>query len=408
MKLIGPFSQLITLKDLPLKGAINDANLQVIEAGGIVEAGGKIIETGSWSVLKAETYDEVVEVASPMVAIPGIIDSHTHICFGGSRQQDYAMRIAGKSYLEIAQSGGGIWDTVTQTRQASFEDLKEGMLGRIWKQIQNGITTCEVKSGYGLSVEEELKMLQVIHQSGNHTPIDLIATCLAAHTRPKDFTGSNEEYLTMLLHDLLPKVKESALAQRVDIFTEEGAFTIEESKAYLLEARKMGFNLTIHGDQFHSGGSQLGVALQVSSVDHLEASTTEDIALLAQSDVVGTALPGASLGLGCPFTPARQLLDAGGCLAIASDWNPGSAPMGDLLTQAAILSTMEKLSTAETLAGLTYRAAAALGLSDRGRLIAGQLCDLTAFPTADYRDILYLQGQLKPGKVWKKGELIHG
>lgn len=408
MKLIGPFQQLITLKGLPLKGAIKDEDLAVIEVGGLLVDAGVIVEVGEWSVLKERNYDKWEEITTPMVAFPGFIDSHTHICFGGSRQRDYAMRIAGKSYLEIAKAGGGIWETVTQTREATSTELLHGLQDRLAKQIQNGVTTCEVKSGYGLSVEEELKMLRVIQQGNQETPIDLIATCLAAHTRPRDFEGTNHKYLELLLTDLLPVVKSESLAQRVDIFTEEGAFTVEESKTYLQAAKSMGFDLTIHGDQFHSGGSDLGVALGVQSVDHLEASTQEDISRLAESNVVGTSLPGASLGLGCRFTPARQLLDQGGCLAIASDWNPGSAPMGDLLTQAAILSTMEKLSTAETLAGLTYRAAAALGLSDRGRLVKDQAADLVAFPASDYQDVLYYQGQLKPVGTWKNGNRIHG
>lgn len=408
MKLIGPFRQLITLKSLRLKGAIHDEELEVIENGGLLIDQGVIAQVGPWSELKSGDFDELEELTIPMVALPGFVDSHTHICFGGTRERDYAMRIAGKSYLEIARAGGGIWDTVTQTRAASNVDLLQGLLYRVSRQIHHGITTCEVKSGYGLSVQEELKMLRTIQQAKQSTPIELIATCLAAHTKPRDFSGTNQEYLEMLLADLLPTVKAESLAPRVDIFTEEGAFTVAESKTYLEAAKSMGFDLTIHGDQFSSGGSALGVNLGVRSVDHLEASTEEDILRLAKSDVVGTALPGASLGLGCQFTPARLLLDHGGCLAIASDWNPGSAPMGDLLTQAAILSTMQKLSTAETIAGLTFRASAALGLTDRGKLTQGQLGDLVAFPTSDYRDILYYQGQMKPVGTWKNGNRIHG
>ncbi len=408
MKLIGPFQQLVTLKGLPQKGAISDDDLEVIEGGAILAEDGKIADVGRWSDLSHGTYNELQEVSTPLVALPGLIDCHTHICFGGSRQRDYAMRIAGKSYLEIAKAGGGIWDTVQQTRLASSAELKRGLIERIDRQVKNGITTCEIKSGYGLSVEEELKMLRVIKNVSDSIPIELIPTCLAAHTRPRDFEGSNQEYLEMILNELLPIVQSESLSNRVDIFTEEGAFTVEESHSYLLHAREMGFDITIHGDQFHTGGSELGVSLGVKSVDHLEASTEKDIMRLAKSDVVGTALPGASLGLGCPFTPARQLLDHGGCLAIASDWNPGSAPMGDLLTQAAILGTMEKLSTAETFAGLTFRAATALGLEDRGRLVPGSNCDMVAFPSKDYRDILYYQGQMNPTHTWKKGDLIHG
>ena len=408
MKLIGPFRQLITLAGLPMKGPIKDEELQVISDGALLVKDGKVQAVGRWSDLKEEQYEEKEEIGVPMVALPGLIDCHTHICFGGSRERDYAMRISGKSYLEIAKAGGGIWETVTHTRKATPAELKQGLSARIHKQIENGVTTCEVKSGYGLSVEEELKLLRVIDEAKGDTPIDLIPTCLAAHTPPRDFGGTAREYLDLMVSELLPEVKASNLSQRVDIFIEDGAFNVAESKTYLMAAKQQGFDLTIHGDQFQTGGSELGVSLGVCSVDHLEASTATDISRLAQSNVVGTALPGASLGLGCGFTPARQLLDEGGCLAIASDWNPGSAPMGDLLTQAAILSTMEKLSTAETLAGLTFRAAAALRLADRGRLTQGNIDDVVTFPTSDYRDILYHQGQMKPLQTWKKGRRIHG
>ena len=408
MKLIGPFKQIIPLTNLPVKGPLADESLQVVENGGILVQDGKIKSIGAWKDLRETQVEELEELDQPAVALPGFIDSHTHICFGGKRQQDYALRIAGKSYLEIAAAGGGIWDTVQQTRKATPLQLQEGLSGRLAKQIQQGITTCEVKSGYGLTVEEELKMLKVIQLVGRETAIDLIPTCLAAHTKPRDFPGTNQEYLHLILSELLPIVKSQQLAKRIDIFTEQGAFTVEESRAYLKAAQSMGFELTIHGDQFHTGGSQLGVELGAKSVDHLEASTEKEIESLSKSDVVGTALPGASLGLGCSFTPARKLLDKGGCLAIASDWNPGSAPMGDLLTQAAILGTMEKLSSAETFAAMTVRASMALGLNNQGSLAPNNLADFQAYPTDDFRDILYYQGQMKPLKVWKKGHLIHG
>ena len=174
---------------------------------------------------------------------------------------------------------------------------------------------------------------------------------------------------------------------------------------YLSDAKKLGFDITIHADQFTTGGSELAVKLGALSADHLEASTEREIDMLAQSDVVSVALPGASLGLGMQFTPARKLLDAGASLAISTDWNPGSAPMGDLLVQASLLGIYEKLSSAELLAGITFRAAKALGLSDRGRLSVGFQADMIAFPVKDYRDVFYNQGRVKPSMVWKKGIL---
>ena len=238
--------------------------------------------------------------------------------------------------------------------------------------------------------------------------MDLVATCLAAHTIPRDFKGSGAQYLDMLGEELLPLLLQEELTRRLDIFVEQGAFSPREAESYLRKGKSMGFDLTVHADQFTTGGSEVAIRCGALSADHLEASGPDEIGALAGSDVVATALPGASLGLGCGFTPARALLDAGACLAIASDYNPGSAPMGDLLTQAAILGTFEKLSNAEVLAGITSRAAAALGFADRGRLLPGMLADLVVFPADHFNEILYHQGQLRPSAVWKRGECILG
>jgi len=199
-------------------------------------------------------------------------------------------------------------------------------------------------------------------------------------------------------------VQAEGLADRVDIFIEESAFDQSDGRYFLQKAKQLGFSLTVHADQFSAGGSAIAVECGALSADHLEASTDHEITLFGQSDTVAVLLPGASLGLGMGFAPARKLLDTGACVAIASDWNPGSAPMGDLLVQASILGAYEKLTLAETLAGLTFRAAKALRLADRGTIESGRIADMQAYPTADYRDILYNQGTLKPIQVWKYGD----
>ncbi|MEN8790261.1 MAG: imidazolonepropionase [Flavobacteriaceae bacterium] len=408
--LIGPFSQILPMTNLKVNGPIRDGDLELIEDGGIVINKGRIEKIGPYRELKSQLaggdFSELYLKGSH-VCLPGFIDAHTHICYGGSRARDYAMRNAGKSYLEIAREGGGIWDTVTKTRESSEEELVEGIVKRAKRHLKNGVTTIEVKSGYGLSVEAELKMLRAIAEADALIPQDLIPTCLAAHICPRDFDGSPEDYLDMIIQELFPQIIEQNLCRRVDIFVEESAFTTLEAETYLLRAREMGFKLTVHADQFSPGGSELAVKLGAISADHLEASTEKEIKLLAGSTVIATALPGASLGLGCAFTPARRILDAGGALAIASDHNPGSGPMGDLLTQAAILGAFEKLSNAEVIAGITFRAAAALGLEDRGTMRVGSQADLAVFHTAHYNEILYNQGNLKPCMVWKNGQLAY-
>ena len=402
--LIGPFTQVLPMAGLPLKGALSDEQLTVIENGGILVSEGKIEKVGLFEDLKSET-DHIQFIEGEQVCLPGFVDAHTHICFGGTRARDYAMRNAGVSYLEIAKAGGGIWDTVTQTRKATKEELVEGILQRSQKHLLNGITTIEVKSGYGLSVEQELKMLRAIKQANEKTEADLVATCLAAHIKPKDWNG-DKTYLEEMTSTLFPMIKSENLANRVDAFIEESAFSPQEIAPYFQKAKEMGFDITVHADQFTTGGSEVAVQFGAVSADHLEASAKKEIQLLAKSDVISMALPGASIGLGCAYTPARKILDAGGALAIASDHNPGSAPMGDLLTQASILGTFEKLSNAEVLAGITFRASAALKLADRGVLQTGTQADFVTFPTNNYQEITYRQGQLKPNSVWKNGRKL--
>lgn len=400
-KLIGPFKQILPLTGMPLKGVLRDEQLHIISNGGVLVEDGLILAVGDFEeVRKQNPAVEKEEVTGEQVLLSGFIDCHTHICFGGNRARDYAMRIAGKTYLEIAQSGGGIWDTVTQTRLATECELEDSLAQRVNRHLAEGVTTIEVKSGYGLNVGEELKQLHAIKAASAKTNAKLVPTCLAAHMVPKDFNGSQSGYLQYVLNELLPVVKQENLANRVDIFIEQSAFDAENALFYLNKAKDMGFDITVHADQFTTAGSKVAVEVGALSADHLEASGEAEIKQLANSNTVAVTLPGASLGLGMQYAPARKLLDAGACLAIASDWNPGSAPMGDLLMQAAVMSASEKLTTAEVFAGLTYRAAAALKITNRGILAPGMLADMQAYPCADYREILYYQGKLKPSTVW--------
>jgi imidazolonepropionase len=396
-RLIGPFTQILPLSGLPLKGALKDSQLQIITQGSVLINNGFIVAVGSFDKLRKDHPSaQIEEIEGNNILLPGFVDCHTHICYAGNRANDYAMRLQGKTYQDIAAAGGGIWDTVTQTRAASEATLVELLLQRVQRHIADGITTIEVKSGYGLSVEDELKQLRAIKSVGNKTSARLVATCLAAHILPKDFNGNQAEYLDLISDQLLPIVKKENLASRVDIFIEKNAFNAESATTYLNKAKAMGFDITIHADQFTQGGSEVAVNVGAVSSDHLEASKDRDIKYLANSDTVAVALPGASLGLGMPYAPARKILNAGISLAIASDWNPGSAPMGDLLMQAAVLGAAEKLSAAEVFAGLTSRAAAVLKLTDCGTIATGKRAGLQVYPCGDYREILYNQGKLKP------------
>ena len=411
MKLIGPFKQIVTLNNLPLRGKISDEQLEIIENGGIlINSENKIEEIGNYEVIANKTKQSLSNSPtlqfSNSVVLPAFIDCHTHICFGGNRANDFAMRNAGKTYLEIAEKGGGIWSSVQHTRNASESELLEKLLERINRLISLGITTIEIKSGYGLNVESELKMLRVMKKAQEKTEATLVPTCLSAHLKPKDFEGTSSAYLQYILTEILPKVKQENLSKRVDIFIEKSAFQPEESRKFLEKAKELGFEITVHADQFTAGSSRIAVEVGAVSADHLEATIDEDIEYLANSETVAVALPGASLGLGEPFTPARKILDKNGILAIASDWNPGSAPMGNLITQASILATFQKLTTAEVLAGITFRAAKALNLTDRGILKKGMKADFVVFETDNFQNILYNQGSLVASEVYIDGEKI--
>ena len=414
--LIGPFTQILTMDNLPSSGPVSDDLLDVIENGGIVIEDQHIVtilpenEFNAYvaGISKGSSEVTFFKIEKASVLIPGLIDAHTHICYAGSRADDYARRLAGESYMAIAKKGGGILSTVRNTRAAS-EDILAGLLQkRAVTHLKRGVTTCEVKSGYGLNRDSELTMLRAIGRVNNTNETlvpDLIATCLAAHVKPEEFDG-HQEYLEYVLTDILPDVQSEGLSNRVDIFIEDGAFSPEISWEYLTKAKEMGFSITVHADQFTRGGSKIAAEVGAVSADHLEVTQKGDLDILKLNTVVATVLPGASIGLGAGFAPARKILDAGLPLAIASDWNPGSAPMGDLLVQAAMLGAYEKLTVSETLAGVTNRAAMALELTDRGVLRPRLRADIIAFECDDYREIIYNQGALKPYLVWKNGVLV--
>lgn len=401
--LIGPISKLLTMDNLPEKGCIADYQLKILIDVGIVIKDGIIDKIDTYALLKNYFPNKHI-IDYPAVALPGFIDCHTHLCFAGSRAKDYALRLGGMNYRQIAANRGGILESVRKTRKASKQELVQLLLQRTKLMKEWGVTTCEVKSGYGLSVDSEVKILETIREASSLQPLELIPTCLAAHIKPPEFKSS-KLYLDYLVAELFPILKQRNLTKRIDIFVDDSAFSVEEARSYLLSAKEQGFDIILHIDQFSRGDAVLAAELHAQSADHLEQSRSQDFEILAEADVHAVVLPGASLGLGIPFSSVRQMLDNGLSVAIASDWNPGSAPMGNLLVAASLLGMAEKLSMAETLAGLTVRAAKALGLNDRGCIKPGLRGDIIIFPCNDYREILYQQGLLKPKTVLIRGIL---
>lgn len=406
MKLLGPFTQIVTLRKLPLRGPLRDDACEIIHNGGILFDNGRIIKVDAFSALHSIGAQHH-PVPSPSVAFPALIDAHTHMCFAGSRANEYAMRLEGATYQQIQQNGGGILSTVNATRSSSEAELLRLLLERLKKAKNSGVATCEIKSGYGLDFATEIKILETLRQAKALQPVQIVSTCLAAHVVPPEF-HDQESYLEFIENTLWPELKARGLAQRIDIFIESNAFSKENAVRHLAKAVQQGFSACAHADQFSSGNALAAAHAGARSVDHLEQTTVEDARALAVTNTAAVVLPGATLGLGEPFPPARMLLDEGNCVAIASDWNPGTAPMGNLLVLAAVMGAQQKLTMAETWAGVTYRAAASLGLDDRGRLGAGLRMDLAVYPCEDWREVLYYQGSLEPVEVWIGGEHVSG
>lgn len=392
------------MSNLPLKGAITDEKLEIIENGGVIIDGDKILEVGKFSDL-VKKEKNIFEIDFQSVLVPGFIDCHTHICHYGSRSEEYSKRNAGMSYQQILSEGGGIHNTMTATENASDEELERVTVSRLDRHFNEGVLTCEIKSGYGPDLDQEVRLLNIINKINKNHAMGIIPTCLAAHVTPKIYNSSSE-YLNKIIEELIPVLEKKKLTNRIDIFIEEKAFSVSESLDYLSQLKNK-FDITVHANQFSSGGVKVGVDCGAKSVDHLEVIDDNEIRYLSNSNTSAVVLPGCSLGLGIPFAPARKLLDRNCKLSIATDWNPGSAPMGDLLQQSSLLGSIEKLSSAEVFSAITYRSADALGLNDRGKIEKDKLADFIGFKTDDYRDILYNQGKLKPSFICKRGEIYN-
>jgi imidazolonepropionase len=352
--------------------------------------------------------DKTVNLTDQLV-LPGLIDCHTHSAFAGSRSEEFLMRLKGATYEEIAQTGGGIIATMKAVRSSSFEDLIGFLRPRINYFISQGITTLEIKSGYGLSFYDEIKLLQVINYFKIYSRIDIVPTFLGAHFYPPEYKNDHKRYLDLITDELLPYVIENQLSDSCDIFCEKTAFSVEESDNILCRAKKLGFSIHVHSDQFNEiGGLDLALKYKALSVDHLEVIGEDGTAKLSKSDTVAVLLPGASFFLNQPYAPARKLLEGNLIVAIASDYNPGSSniPNLQLVMQIAVLKMGMRVE--EVISAVTINAAKALGINRKtGSIEIGKEADFAIFKAKEYQELFYNIGVNLNKYTVKKSEIIY-
>jgi imidazolonepropionase len=341
--------------------------------------------------------------------MPGFIDAHTHPVFAGTREDEYEMRAAGATYQEIAARGGGIRSTVRRTRKASEEELFDMALPRVQWMIEHGTTTIEAKSGYGLTLTDELKILRVIRRLNQETPLDIIPTFLGAHEIPDEYRAAREDYIRLVIEEMMPRVARENLARYADVFCESHVFDIDESRRVLERARELGLGLRFHADQLSQGGGALLAAeLRAATADHLEWTDEAGIEAMKQSGVMGVLLPGAVFNLGLArYPPARRMIEAGLGIALATDFNPGSSPTPSMQMILSIACAQMRMTPAEAVTAATINAAYSLDLGSRaGSLEAGKQADLVVMDCADYRQIPYFFGVNHARIVIKSGRVV--
>lgn len=353
--------------------------------------------------------DNKVLDLSGKIILPGLIDCHTHIVYAGSRANEFKLKLQGISYEEIAAKGGGIQSTVNQTRNASKEELFALAKKRIEYFISQGITSLEIKSGYGLNFESEIKILEVIKLLNDKLPIDITPTFLGAHTFPLEYKNDRDFYIKMIIEEMLPYISENKLAENCDGFCESTAFNADEIDLIFNKAKELGFKLRLHTEQFNSiGGLQTALKHDAISVDHLEVLPKELINNLAISNVTSVLLPGVSFFLNYSFAPARELIDNNGIVALSTDFNPGSSHILNLHFIMSLAAMRMKMTPEEIISAVTINAANVLGISDKlGSIEQNKKADLSIFETDNYENIIYSIGQNLCCGTVKNGELIY-
>jgi len=414
MLLIKNINQVVTLRGEPgprCGRAMSD--LAIIENGAILVRGERIVWVGPTKEVptrgldfRYETFDGV---GLDLVALPGFVDSHTHPVFGGTRAGEYDLRSQGKSYQEIATAGGGIHASVRQLRAASADQLADRAERYFRQFLEHGTTTIEAKSGYGLSLEEEIKSLQVLASLRGRSRLEIVPTFLGAHDVPDEYRHARGDYIRRIIDEMIPRVAQEGLAHFCDVFCDSGYFTVEESRAILQAAKQAGLGIRIHADQLtRSGGAMLAAELGAISADHLEWIDDSDIEALRKSGTVATLVPGATFNLGLTrYPPARKLIEAGVPVALATDFNPGSCYTLNMQLILSIACSHMRMTPAEAVTAATINAAFSLGLSERlGSLVEDKQADITLMTVPDYREIPYFFGVNHCAVTIKKGNIV--
>ena len=413
--LITGASQLLTLRGRdPRRGAAL-ADLGIIKDGALLVCDGLIAAVGTRAKIEALAEAAAAEKLDlgGRVALPGFVDSHTHLIHATSRAEEYELKIAGASYEEIARKGGGILNSVKKLRAATSEALKQRARRALSQFAAYGTTTIEAKSGYGLDVASELKILRLHKELATEQPLDIVSTFLGAHVVPAEYRGlpaGVRAYIALLTEKLIPEVAEEKLAEFCDVFCDRGAFTREQSKQILEAGKQQGLAPRLHAEQLtRTGATQLAVKLGAASCDHLEQVNANDITVLAKSQTVATLLPGCDFHLGlAKYAPARKLIEAGAIVALATDYNPGTSPTMSMPMILSLACSQLRMTPAEAIAAATINAAYALRREKHiGSLGVGKLADLAVFEVADYREIPYSFGMNTCWLTMKRGVVVH-
>lgn len=388
------------------KGKEQGENLKLKNSAILIEED-VITEIFADGKLPQGKFDEEIDAEGKFVT-PGLVDGHTHLVFGGYRHKEIPLKLAGADYLEIHNAGGGIYDTVRNTRHESFEALYDKTYNFLDEMMSLGVTSVEAKSGYGLDIPNEMKQLKVVKKLNENHKMNLVSTFMGAHTEPEEYKGRKDEYIDFLCNELMPMVKQENLADFADIFCEDSVFDAKQSEKYLLKAKELGFGLKIHAEEIADiGGSKIAGKLGATSAEHLIAIGEDGMKALQLGDVTAMLLPATSFYLGKSFAPARQMIDMGIAVATATDFNPGSCPSLNLQFVINLAYLKYRMTPEEILTAVTINPAAAIGLAERvGSVEVGKRADLVIWNADSMEMICYRMGSNLVSKVISGGKMI--